>query len=502
MRLTSLASVVLCLSLACSSGGSTGTPGAGGSGTGGGGAAGTTGSGGSEGGTAGDGGGAGSGGSAAGTAGTTGGAGGSAGTVGTAGSGGSRGGATGTGGRGGATAGSGGSTGTAGRGGSSGGTGGSSAGAGGSGTGGGSCPAGATPSLKLTMVASGFARAVDVRQPVGDNARLFVVEQSGRIRIARGGQTLATPFLDFTSSVFAPSGDGAEKGFLGLAFHPNYSDANNGRFFVFYNRSTGDPFSTGGEGDVVVAEGHRSSNADVADPTLKALFVVRHHRDSHTGGALVFGPDGLLYLSIGDNGDGDAAASPTTKWGKILRVDVGSGPPATPNLDPAVVHYGLRNPWRFSFDRMTGDMLIGDVGQDLREEIDRSAAGQTGLNYGWPTVEGAICVSAGCSMTGFTAPIYDYGRSQGRAVIGGFVYRGQAIPCMQGRYFFADYDFGGPIFSFVYAGASPATGFINHTSQLNPNGGITYFSSIGQDNAGELYLVGLSNGNIYRLDAR
>lgn len=105
-------------------------------------------------------------------------------------------------------------------------------------------------------------------------------------------------------------------------------------------------------------------------------------------------------------------------------------------------------------------------------------------------------------MTGFTAPIYDYGRSQGRAVIGGFVYRGAAIPCMQGRYVFADYDFGGPIFSFVYAGASPATGFINHTSQLNPNGGITYFSSIGQDNAGELYLVGLANGNIYRLDAR
>jgi glucose/arabinose dehydrogenase len=211
---------------------------------------------------------------------------------------------------------------------------------------------------------------------------------------------------------------------------------------------------------------------------------------------LVFGPDGLLYIANGDMGDSTNSPKPDTKYGKILRVDVGTAAPATPNLNPTVVQLGLRNPWRFSFDRANGDMWIGDVGERLREEIDYAPAGMTGLNFGWPTMEGSMCANTGCSMTGLTLPVYDYGRDQGQTVVGGYVYRGSNIPCFRGRYIFADWNQNG-LWSFVLSGGQ-ATNFLDHTA-LVP---MRTLSSFGEDLAGELYVTFLTPGQVYRIDPR
>jgi glucose/arabinose dehydrogenase len=475
-----VAAVIAALTVAhagCSSSGSSG--GKGGSGAVG--SAGTTGAAGDNG-TAGTGGDVGSGGGA-GTGDATG-TGGGAGATGTAGAGGA-GGATASAGAGGiANGGRGGTGGQGARGGTTGSAG--TMGSGGSGT----CSG--PGSLKLTTIASGFTTPVYVTQPAGET-RMFVVEQVGRIRIISNGAVLATPFLDARASSLGdpPMTDG-EQGLLGLAFHPQY--ASNGRFFVFYNRRSSDPFTTGSQGDIVVAEGARSSNADVASPTLKPLFVIPQTH-GHTGGMLGFGPDGNLYIASGDATDPTNSPNPNSKYGKILRVDVGSAAPATPNLVPAVAYLGLRNPWRFSFDRANGDLYIADVGEHLREEIDYVPAGTTAvLNFGWPTMEGTLCSATGCSMTGLTLPVYDYGRDAGQVVIGGFVYRGSKISCLRGRYLFADYNSGG-FWSFLLS-SGQATGLLDHTNQIN----MREISSFGEDAAGEIYVTVLDPGVVYRLD--
>jgi glucose/arabinose dehydrogenase len=282
-----------------------------------------------------------------------------------------------------------------------------------------------------------FAAPIYATAPPGDS-RLFVVEQGGTIRIVENGATLAQPFLDI-SALTTPTG---ERGLLSMAFDPGY--AHNGLFYVDY---TGDGTDSGGTiGDIHVDQFHVSANRNVADRASRQnVFIV--HRPStaagnHNGGQLQFGPDGELYVSVGDGGTGGATAQdPANLNGKLLRAD------PHPGAVPQVWSSGLRNPFRFSFDHLDGALTIGDVGEGTREEIDYSplsAGSGRGLNFGWPCREGFIAGPASCTGA-FTDPVFDYphadpggGAAFGDAIIGGFVYRGSDIPALAGRYVYAD----------------------------------------------------------------
>jgi glucose/arabinose dehydrogenase len=353
----------------------------------------------------------------------------------------------------------------------------------------------------------------------GDASRLFVVEQRGRILILDLGTNtvLGTPFLDIDSRVI---NTGNERGLLGLAFHPNY--ASNGLFYVNYSRSS--------DGDTIVAEYEVTANPDVADfNSERILLTIDQPQSNHNGGWLGFGPlDGYLYIAMGDGGNfcdtgsghtagiGNAQDITTNLLGKMLRIDPTGGVPyAVPSDNPFVGiagddeiwAYGLRNPWRSSFDSATGDLYIGDVGQDLREEVDyQNAASAGGENYGWRCREGNACSTAGASgcpsTTGctcptvqpsLTAPIHDYTHSGTPGVctvIGGYVYRGGTFPQLGGRYFFADFC-SGDIWSFrVIDGVK--TGFRSFKSDFSPSldgFNLTSIQSFGEDADGELYIV-------------
>ena len=462
--------VVLCALgavVACGSddegGGGTGGKGTGGSNTGGSGGA-VGGSGGSMGG---------SGGGTAGSGGASGGSGGGA-----AGSGGA------SGGTGGASGGTGGASG--GTGGASGGTGGASGGTGG--TGGTTCGT-APPSLKLTNVGTSVGSgAVYVTSPPGDTARLFVVRQSGQIRIIKNGTNVTTPFLDITSIVSS----GGERGLLGLAFHPQY--ASNGRFFVYYTQSASPV------GDIVIAEYKVSSgNADVAGTTqVQKLVQIGHATNAnHNGGMLVFGPDGYLYAGIGDGGGGGdpfkAGQSLTTNLGKILRLNQDAPTASLPGNQTGLIwDWGLRNPWRFSFDRSTGDLYIADVGQNQWEEIDFEPKGAGKRNYGWSVMEGNHCYgSSTCNQTGLTLPVHEYSHSDGCSVTGGYVYRGNAIPCLKGWYLYGDYCSG------TLWGLQVVNGKAQNNTKLNITKGS--LSSFGEDANGELYVT--AGSSVQRIDA-
>jgi glucose/arabinose dehydrogenase len=291
-------------------------------------------------------------------------------------------------------------------------------------------------------VVAGLDDPVDVQAPPGDRARLFVVEQRGRIRIVRSGAVAAT-FLDIVERV----GFGGEQGLLGLAFHPAY--AQNGRFFVNY---------TDRAGDTHISEFRATTpSSDSADPASeRLLLLVDQPFPNHNGGGLAFGTDGKLYIALGDGGSGgdpfDNGQDLGTPLGKVLRIDVDAGEPfgippdnpfvATPGAFPAVWAYGLRNPWRISFDPATGDLLIGDVGQNAVEEVDVGLAGRRGgENYGWNIMEGTRCFSpaAGCPTAGLTLPVVEYSHGEGCSVTGGYVYRGCRMPGYHGTYFYGDY---------------------------------------------------------------
>src|SRR5439155_21388839 len=254
-------------------------------------------------------------------------------------------------------------------------------------------PVGGQPALTAVLVARGLSQPLDFQVPPGDRSRAFVVEQAGRIRILRGGTVVGTPFLDIVSRV----GSGGERGLLGLAFHPRYAE--NGRFFVNY---------TDRAGDTHVSEFRASPpGSDTADAASeRELLFVRQPFANHNGGGLAFGNDGKLYIGLGDGGSGGDpfrnGQNLATPLGKMLRIDVDAGTPfavpsdnpfvSTSGAFPAVWAYGLRNPWRFSFDRATGDLVIGDVGQDAFEEIDVGLASRRGgENYGWNITEGNHC---------------------------------------------------------------------------------------------------------------
>jgi glucose/arabinose dehydrogenase len=344
-------------------------------------------------------------------------------------------------------------------------------------------------------VASDFVQPLQVTHAGDGSNRLFVVEQPGRIFIVEGSSVLPTPFLDIRSLVETA---GSERGLLGLAFHPDY--ASNGLFYVDYTRA--------GDGATVIARYSVSSDPDVADPaSATVLLTVAQPYANHNGGQIAFGPDGYLYASLGDGGSAgdplDSGQDVTTLLGSILRLDVDGGAPyAIPPDNPFVGttgqdeiwDWGLRNPWRFSFDRLTGDLYIGDVGQALWEEIDFHAAGAPGgLNFGWNCKEGTheYDFTGDCLTAQLVNPIAEYSHSVGNAVTGGFVYRGSRYPDLQGRYFYGDYSTG-KIWSMYKTG--PDT-WSDPQLELDTT---LFISSFGEDEAGELYVVDLA-GSIRRL---
>ena len=362
----------------------------------------------------------------------------------------------------------------------------------------------ALPRLALKEVATGLQSPTFVTVAPGDNNRLFVLEQAGIIRIVRGGQVQSQPFLDLRTRVGSAA---SEQGLLGLAFHPQY--AQNGFFFVHY---------TNRGGDVQISRFQVTGDPQLADPNSEALLLnIPQPFPNHNGGMLAFGPkDGYLYIGVGDGGSAndpqDNAQRLDTLLGKILRIDVdGLAPYAIPPTNPFVLDpgarqeiwaYGLRNPWRFSFDRETGGLWIGDVGQRTREEINfQPAASAGGENYGWRVREGTVCRPGEqeCILPGAVDPVHDYQKRGLRAVTGGYVYRGQAIPRLRGQYLFADYVRGN-VWSLLPRGGSYTV--LNRTRDLRPREIIANISSFGEDNAGEVYLVSYRSGKIYQIVRR
>lgn len=352
------------------------------------------------------------------------------------------------------------------------------------------------------VVASGFDHPVHLTHAGDGSGRLFVVEQGGTIRIIEDGRAMPVPFLDITDRVLY----GGERGLLSVAFPPEYADKR-----YFYVNYTGQP-----DGDTVVARYRITEDPDVADEdSEEVLLIVRQPYANHNGGQLAFGPnDGYLYVGMGDGGSaGDPenyAQNTDSLLGKMLRIDVESGvdPYAIPEDNPFanVSGYrpetwalGLRNPWRFSFDRASGDLYIGDVGQNSWEEIDYEAAYSAGgLNFGWRCKEGTheYEFSGDCAALELIDPIAEYGRDEGASVTGGFVYRGTRYPSLVGRYFFADY-----VTTKLWSLPEMGPGAPTWTAaDLELDTGL-HISSFGEDEEGELYVVDYAGGTVRRLAA-
>jgi glucose/arabinose dehydrogenase len=333
--------------------------------------------------------------------------------------------------------------------------------------------------LVVEEVAAGLQSPVHLAAPEGDG-RLFVVEQAGRIRVVESGGVSAVPFLDIRGIV----GAGGERGLLSMAFHPDYSS--NGFFYVYY---------TDGNGDTRVARYTVSSDPNVANSNSGVIVLaIPQPFSNHNGGLLMFGPDGMLYVGMGDGGSGGDplghGQDTGTLLGALLRIDVDGGVPyATPGDNPfgnEIWAYGLRNPWRYSFDRSTGLLYIADVGQNRREEINVVAASTPGVNYGWNVMEGDECFDppSGCNRAGLQIPALEYEHGQGCSVTGGVVYRGMGIPGLQGHYFYSDFC-AGWLRSFRFDGGA-VTGQTEW--EVGDLGNVTSF---GEDGAGEMYILGI-----------
>lgn len=357
--------------------------------------------------------------------------------------------------------------------------------------------------IRLVKVAGGLKAPVGIADPEDGSGRLFVIEQAGRIRIIRDGKLVTAPFLDIRRRIAS----GGERGLLGLAFHPDFP--NDPRLFVDY---------TDRNGNSVISSFTVSPNSpNRADPDSER-FILRFDQPyaNHNGGGLAFGPDGDLYIATGDGGSaGDPHGNGQrldTLLGKLLRIQVGAAdgskplyaiPPDAPfakkaDARPEIRAYGLRNPWRFSFDRLTGDLWIGDVGQGSKEEVDRIAAStppNKAPNFGWNIMEGTACYppSSSCDKSRLTLPVTEYGHSQGCAIIGGYVGRNPAEPLLYGGYLFSD-NCSGRIWAISAAGPDRQ----KPTLLLDTRHPI---SSFGEDEAGQLYAVDLASGVLFRIVA-
>ncbi|HVH57394.1 MAG TPA: PQQ-dependent sugar dehydrogenase [Vicinamibacterales bacterium] len=380
----------------------------------------------------------------------------------------------------------------------------------------------AAAQMRARIIASGFTQPLDLVQDPTDATVQFVVEQAGRIRAIRNDTLQATDFLDLRAVVRS----GGEQGLLGLAFPPGA--ATSGRFFVNFTNS---------DGDTVVARFRRSSNPLIADASTRfdlrwnsttGPAIIAQPFANHNGGHLAFGPDGFLYIGMGDGGAGNDpnhnAQSPSSLLGKMLRVDVNVPdshpfgyvvPPNNPFVSsgprPEIWSFGLRNPWRFSFDDVTrggtGALVMGDVGQNAWEEVDYEPRGRGGRNYGWRNREGAHdnVTSLPPAFTPLTDPIHEYDRTMGSSITGGFVYRGLALgPSFRGRYFFADF-----IQSRVWSlaltidagGEARASDVREHTAELGGAGELANVASFGVDIEGELYIVSYGRGVILKIES-
>ena len=385
-------------------------------------------------------------------------------------------------------------------------------------------PSGTVPALQAkAVVASGLTEPIYLAHtPNEASGRLFVIERAGTVRIVKDGALVTKPFLDIKSKVVVGKANGDERGLLGMAFHPGY--ATNGLFYVYYS----DKADANDTGDSIIEEYKVSAaSPDEADAASARLVLKIEQPDNsstafrnHKGGAINFGSDGFLYMGFGDGGgSGDTDASHgtgngqnlTVLLGKMLRINpeksgaaAYSSPPG--NLKdkmaaaaPEIWDYGLRNPFRSSFDGCTGDLYIGDVGQDKWEEVDIEKPGEGNKNYGWNTMEGTHCYkpASGCTETGITKPVVEYDHNTGKSMTGGAVYRGKSIPALRGAYIYADYQ-SNAIWSLVF---DRDKGTVSTPVSLKQDlNNVTAIVAIRTGPDGELYLISLMGG-LYRLQA-
>ncbi|MFP4499430.1 MAG: PQQ-dependent sugar dehydrogenase [Candidatus Hydrogenedentota bacterium] len=369
------------------------------------------------------------------------------------------------------------------------------------------CP---TAPITIEKVAGDLKKPLYVTSEPEDASRLYILEQNtGRIILVIDGEKQSAPFLDVGDHLETGN---LEQGLLGLTFHPDFAE--NGYFYINYTAP-----GEGAAAKTVVERYQVSADPNVAEAESGVTTLeFGQPADIHNAGMMAFGPDGYLYIATGDGGPGNdpdnRAQSLDTLLGKILRIDVDGGAPYaippdnpfvdTPDARPEIWAYGLRNPWRFSFDRLTGDLYIADVGERAREEVNFEPAGSPGgVNYGWRVREGSICRPGQeeCALPGAVDPIYDYDKLLTASITGGYVYRGNAIPELSGAYVFGDYS-NGRIWSFRYDGAS-IFDFQNWSGPLRPPTVLPpAYSSFGEDADGELYIVEWLSGNVYKIVPR
>ncbi len=351
--------------------------------------------------------------------------------------------------------------------------------------------------IGLEPTTSNLSQPTAITHADDGSSRLFVTQKGGELVIVQGGEVLAEPFLDLSGIVTTNS----ERGLLDVAFHPNYEE--NGRFFVHYSDQNG---------DTVIAEYSVSDDPNLADAdSERVLLTAEQPYSNHNGGELAFGPDGYLYIGLGDGGSGgdpeNNGQDLSTLLGAILRIDVdanttGGDPYGIPddnpfvdteNARPEIWAYGLRNPWRFSFDNETGDLFIGDVGQNAYEEIDfQPVSSAGGENYGWNPTEGAHCYVSDCNLDTYTLPILEYSHAsgEGSSITGGYRYRGEAVPSLEGVYLFGDFGSGN-----LWGATQGEDGAWTSEKLLETGQNLVAF---GEDEAGEVYVADFA-GTLYRI---
>ncbi len=365
------------------------------------------------------------------------------------------------------------------------------------------------PDIKLQLAVDGLDNPVAISHAGDGSGRLFILEQEGVIRVVHDGKLLKQAFLDIRNRVV----DGGEKGLLGIAFHPRFKQ--NGRFYLNYTTDH-DGLTT------VIAEFRVNKNGQADAASERILLLIKQPWGNHNGGQLAFGPDGYLYIATGDGGSGNDPRNNgqnlNTLLGAILRIDVDRSdagraygiPPDNPytNKSPArpeIWAWGLRNPWRFSFDRLTGELYAADVGQDDVEEIDIINKGH---NYGWRIMEGNICtpgVNPNCNAQGFTLPIYTYNHSVGRSITGGYVYRGKRFAELCGVYLYGDFV-NQAIWGLRYKNGKVIQHKTLFTARSIFRLAVDYFtddglliSTFGEDEEGEIYVASYESGRVYRI---
>ena len=378
--------------------------------------------------------------------------------------------------------------------------------------------------LSSVLIADGYKKPVFITSSPNNAKLLYIVEQAGLIKIINDGKKLSRPFFDINKRVVNPNRPGDERGLLGFAFHPNHT--NNGKFYINYMDN---------DGNTIISEFSTNSELRADHKSERIILKLKQPYGNHNGGDIQFGPDGYLYISIGDGGKaGDplnAGQDLSSLFGKIIRIDIEQKPYGIPKSNPffgqkdkreEIWAWGLRNVWRFSFDKQTGDKYLADVGQNKWEEVNfEPASSKGGLNYGWRIMEANHCYDPkeNCPTEGLIKPIIEYPNDanhpafafriieelsfsetdvEGCSVTGGYVYRGQKIKSMQGQYIFGDYC-SGNIWTLKVVNGK-AINFKNRTEEINIGGGefTTYISSFGQDSDGEIYIIDY-NGGIYKL---